>query len=573
MLNTGFPVLSALILFPLVAAVVLFFLRGEQTIRVYTLVVSLIECILVLPLLGFDTTTAEFQFVERVAWIEAWNIYYYLGIDGISVLMILLTVLLFPICVLCSWKYIGKRVKEFHFCLLLMTTACIGIFSALDFVLFYIFWEAMLIPMYLLIAVWGGPKRRYASLKFFIYTLTGSTLFLAAIVAFFINTGTFSIPELMEHRYTFQFQIWTFLAMALAFAIKVPMFPFHTWLPAAHVEAPTAGSVLLASILLKMGTYGFLRFSLPITPAASDFFAPLMITLGIISVIYGSFVALGQSDMKKLIAYSSVAHMGFVTLGIFVFVSRGMEGAIMHMVNHGIITGALFLMVGLIYERSHSREISENSGLSKHVPVYTSFLLLFTMAAFGFPGTNGFFSKLLVLLGVFEASYFLGVLFLFGLILGLAYLIRLMLNVGWGTPSKGAGWKDMNIREWIYLAPLGLLIIYLGVAPGRAMNFIGPSVENLLNNFEAERHLIIEPGLQPGPVIEQLIPGPILEQLQPGPSLEQLQPGPNIEDLRPGPILTSGYDSGCEIETGQKDEFAGPNLAKIQNNLLLKSKY
>jgi NADH-quinone oxidoreductase subunit M len=532
MLNTGFPVLSALILFPLVAAVVLFFLRGEQTIKVFTLVVSLIECILVLPLLGFDTTTADFQFVEKFTWIEAWDINYFLGIDGISVLMILLTVILLPICVLCSWNYISSRVKEFNFCLLLMTTACIGIFSALDFILFYIFWEAMLVPMYLLIAVWGGPRRRYASLKFFIYTLAGSTLFLAAIVAFFINTGTFSIPELMEHRYTFQFQFWTFLAMALAFAIKVPMFPFHTWLPAAHVEAPTAGSVLLASILLKMGTYGFLRFCLPITPAASDFFAPLMITLAIISVIYGSFVALGQSDMKKLIAYSSVAHMGFVTLGIFVFVDRGVEGAIMHMVNHGIITGALFLMVGLVYERSHSREIADNAGLSKHLPVYTSFLLLFTLAAFGFPGTNGFFSKLLVLIGVFQTSYWLGVMFVFGLILGLAYLIRLLLNVGWGKPVKGEGWKDMDVREWVYLVPLGLLVIYLGVAPGRAMNFIGPSVENLMNNFEIERHIIIEPAPQPGP------------------------------------ILSSGHILEFDSEDGHKIQLAGNELAKIQNNLL-----
>lgn len=533
MLNTGFPVLSALIFFPLAAALVLFFLRGDQTVRVFTLVVSLIECVLVLPLLGFDTTTADFQFVEKFAWIEAWNIFYFLGIDGISVLMVILTVLLFPICVLCSWNYIGRRVKEFHFCLLLMTSACIGIFSALDFILFYIFWEAMLVPMYLLIAVWGGPKRRYASLKFFIYTLTGSTLFLAAIVAFFINTGTFSIPELMEYRYTFQFQMWTFLAMALAFAIKVPMFPFHTWLPAAHVEAPTAGSVLLASILLKMGTYGFLRFCLPITPAASDFFAPLMITLAIISVIYGSFVALGQTDMKKLIAYSSVAHMGFVTLGIFVFLYRGVEGAIMHMVNHGIITGALFLMVGLIYERSHSREIADNSGLSRHVPVYTSFLLLFTLAAFGFPGTNGFFSKLLVLIGVFESSYLLGVLFIFGLILGLAYLIRLLLNVGWGSPSRGEGWQDMNIREWIYLVPLGLLVIYLGVAPGRALNFIGPSIENLLNNFEAQRHIIIEP------------------------------------ESMPGPIISWDHTLELEIDTVQNMELTGPDLAKFHNNLLL----
>ncbi len=510
MLNTGFPVLSTLIFLPLAAAVVLFFLRGDNTVRVFTLVVSLIECILLAPiLLGFDTTTAQFQFVERHAWIEAWNIYYHLGIDGISVLMVLLTVLLLPICVLCSWKYIGQRVKEFHFCLLLMTTACIGIFSALDFILFYIFWEAMLIPMYLMIAVWGGPQRRYASLKFFLYPLAGSTLFLAAIVAFFINTGTFSIPELMEHRDAFQFQIWTFLAMALAFAIKVPLYPFHTWLPAAHVEAPTAGSVLLASILLKMGTYGFLRFCLPITPAASEFFAPLMITLALISIIVGSFLAIGQSDMKKLIAYSSVAHMGFVTLGIFVFAFRGVEGAIMHMVNHGIITGAMFLMVGLIYERSHSRELTENRGVSSYLPAYTGFLLLFGLAAFGFPGTNGFFSKLLVLLGVFEISYVLGILFVIGLLLGLAYIMRLLLNVGWGSPSSfQKDWTDINVREWVYLVPLGLLVIYLGVAPGRALSFIGPSIENLLDNFHFEKDIRVEPVPEPAP---EIVSGMVLE--------------------------------------------------------------
>ncbi|TVR00245.1 MAG: NADH-quinone oxidoreductase subunit M [Desulfovibrionales bacterium] len=489
MLQADFPVLSALIFFPLLAAIALVFVRKDETIRMVTLAAGVVECLLLLPLLGFDLSTADFQFVERHVWIAAWNIQYYLGIDGISVLMIVLTVLLLPLCVLCSWSYIGRRVKEFHICLLLMTTACVGVFCALDFVLFYIFWEAMLVPMFLLIAVWGGARRRYASIKFFLYTLAGSTLLLVAIVAFFIAGGTFSIPDLMSQNFGLPFQQLTFLAMALAFAVKVPMFPFHTWLPAAHVEAPTAGSVLLASILLKMGTYGFLRFCIPITPAASEFFAPLMIVLAVISIIYGSFVAIGQQDMKKLIAYSSVAHMGFVTLGIFVFTFQGIEGAIMHMVNHGIITGAMFMLVGLLYERSHSREIEDNLGLSRHLPIYMGFLLLFSLAAFGFPGTNGFFSKLLVLIGVFEASYFLGVLFIIGLLLGLAYLMRLLLAVGWGTPSKGAGWQDINAREWAYLLPLLAFVFYLGLAPGRALNIMGPSIENLLHNFEQHRQV------------------------------------------------------------------------------------
>ena len=267
---------------------------------------------------------------------------------------------------MCSWTYIGKREKEFHFCLLFMTSSVLGVFCALDLVLFYVFWEAMLIPMYLLIAVWGGDDRKYASLKFFLYTLAGSTLLLAAIVAFRITGGTFSIPDLMQMNFSFRFQFWAFLAMALAFAIKVPMFPFHTWLPAAHVQAPSAGSVILAAVLLKMGTYGFLRFCLPLTPAASHYFAPMMIAISIVSILYGGAIALGQSDIKKLVAYSSVGHMGFVTLGIFLFNQRGVEGALFQMLNHGIVTGALFMMIGAVYERSHSREITKNMGLGKY---------------------------------------------------------------------------------------------------------------------------------------------------------------------------------------------------------------
>ena len=499
MTETGFPVLSALIFFPLLAAVGLFFLRDERTIRLYTLVVGLIEMGLAAPLFRFDLTTANFQFVEIMPWVPAWNMNYHVGVDGISILMIFLTVLLLPLCVLCSWTYIGKRVKEFHFCLLLMIGACVGIFSALDFVLFYIFWEAMLIPMFLLIAVWGGPNKRYASLKFFIYTLAGSTLFLAAIVAFYVNTGTFSIPELMTHEYAFNFQFWTFLAMALAFAIKVPMFPFHTWLPAAHVEAPTAGSVLLASILLKMGTYGFLRFCLPLAPAASEYFAPLMITISIISILYGGAIALGQRDMKKLIAYSSVAHMGFVTLGIFVFTMRGVEGAIMQMINHGITTGALFMLVGAIYERSHSREISDNMGLGKYLPAYMFFFGLFAIASFGFPGTNGFVSEALVLIGVFEANYLLGALTIPGVMLAAAYMLRLGLKLAWGQPSQAANWKDLNTREWVYLVPLAVLVLYLGLMPTLALKTINPSVVHLLNQYETRKTLHLESSLQPEP--------------------------------------------------------------------------
>lgn len=502
MIETGFPVLSALIFFPLLAAVALFFLRGEQTIRVFTLAVGFVEMALALPLLGFDLTTAAFQFVELTPWVEAWNMHYHVGVDGISILLIFLSVLLLPLCVLCSWSYIGRRVKEFHFCLLLMTAACVGIFSALDFVLFYIFWEAMLIPMFLLIAVWGGPNKRYASLKFFLYTLAGSTLFLAAIVAFFVHTGTFSIPELMTHEYGFTFQFWAFLAMALAFAVKVPMFPFHTWLPAAHVEAPTAGSVLLASILLKMGTYGFLRFCLPLTPAASEYFAPLMITLSIASILYGGAIALGQKDMKKLIAYSSVAHMGFVTLGIFVFTLRGVEGAIMQMINHGVTTGALFMLVGAIYERSHSREIADNMGLGKYLPAYMFFFGLFAIASFGFPGTNGFVSEALVLIGVFESSYLLGALTIPGVMLAAAYMLRLGLKLAWGEPSQARPWQDLNPREWVYLAPLAILVLYLGLMPTLALRTINPSVLHLLDQYQSRKTLHLKSSLRPEPPLQ-----------------------------------------------------------------------
>jgi NADH-quinone oxidoreductase subunit M len=486
MVDAGFPVLSALIFWPLLAVVVLFFLRGDGLIRAFTLMVGLVEIVLLWPLLAFDVGVAGFQFVEQKPWVEAWGMQYYLGVDGISILMVLLSVLLLPLCVLSSWRYISSRVKEFHICLLLMTAACVGIFAALDFILFYIFWEAMLVPMFLLIAVWGGPERRYASLKFFLYTLAGSTLFLAAIIAFFIQTGTFSIPELMTHEYPFQFQFWAFLGMAIAFAIKVPMFPFHTWLPAAHVEAPTAGSVLLASVLLKMGTYGFLRFCLPLTPDASIYFAPLMIGLSVASIIYGGFVALGQNDIKKLIAYSSVGHMGFVTLGIFVFTVRGVEGALMQMVNHGITTGALFLMVGALYERSHSRQIGDNLGLGKRLPAYISFFALFTLASFGFPGTNGFVSELLVLVGVFSVSTWIGLLMIPGVMLAAAYMLRLFLKMTWGAPSSVSSWKDLNGREYVYLLPLAFLVLYLGLAPGLALRVINPSIVQLLTPFEVQ---------------------------------------------------------------------------------------
>ena len=399
MLEAPYPVLTSLIFFPLIACVILFFLKHDLVARMFTLAASVFELMLAIPLFNFKLGTADFQFVEKVHWVKEWGLEYHLAVDGISILMVALTLAILPLCILCSWTYISKRIREFHFCLLFMTSACIGVFTAMDLVLFYIFWEAMLVPMYLLIAVWGGPERKYASIKFFLYTLAGSTLLLVAIIAFRITGGTFSIPELMNMNFPFQFQFWAFLAMALAFAIKVPMFPFHTWLPAAHVQAPAAGSVILAAVLLKMGTYGFLRFCLPLTPDASVFFAPAMIVISLASILYGGAIALYQTDIKKVIAYSSVGHMGFVTLGIFLFNLRGVEGALFQMLNHGITTGALFMLIGAIYERSHSREVTDNMGLGKYLPAFMGFWGLFCFSSFGFPGTNSFVGELLVLVG------------------------------------------------------------------------------------------------------------------------------------------------------------------------------
>lgn len=480
---TDWPVLTTLVFLPVAACLVIPFLREDSHVRWFSLAAGLAEMLAALPLFGFHPLEPGYQFQDTAAWVPQWGLTYHLGMDGISLLMVLLTVLLLPLCVLCSWTYIGYRVKEFHISLLLMTAACVGVFTALDLVLFYIFWEAMLVPMFLLIAVWGGPDRRYASLKFFLYTLAGSTLLLIAIVAFYLEGGTFSIPELTRQRFSFSFQCWTFLAMTVAFAVKVPMFPFHTWLPAAHVEAPTAGSVLLASVLLKMGAYGFLRFCLPLTPDASQFFAPMMIAVSVASILYGGLVALGQEDMKKLIAYSSVAHMGFVTLGIFLFSLRGLEGALMVMLNHGITTGGLFMLVGCIYERSHSRRIADNLGLGKYLPAYMGFFGLFALSSLGFPGTNSFVGELLVLIGVFSANPWVGAAVIPGVLLGAAYMLRLGRNLAWGEPTQAKHWPDLNFREWGYFLPLAVLVLYIGLAPGLTLRAMNPTLTRVLQEF------------------------------------------------------------------------------------------
>jgi len=478
------PVLTILIFFPAAACVGLFFMRSAQVVRVFTFAVFALELIFAFPLVRFRINTSEFQFVERLTWVEGWGLEYYLGIDGIGILMVGLTLIIFPLCVLCSWSSITTRVKEFHFCLLLLCSACVGLFSALDLLLFYLFWEATLVPVYLIIAIWGGSERQYASLKFIIYTLAGSALLLVGIIAFRIEGGTFSIPELMGRDFPFGFQIWTFLVMALAFAVKVPMFPFHTWLPDAYTEAPTAGSVVLAAVLAKMGAYGFLRLSLPLAPLASQYLAPMMIAFSIASVLYGGLMALGQSNIKKIIAYSSVSHMGFVTLGIFLFSMRGFQGALFQMVSHGITTGALFMLAGALYERSRSYEVRQNSGLGKYLPAFMGFWGFMAFAGFAFPGTNNFVGEFLVLVGAFERNIWIGALVVPGAVLAAAYMLRPTQKMAWGAPCNAKDWKDLNVREWAYLLPLAFLVLYIGLAPTLFLKVMNPTLDNLALEFK-----------------------------------------------------------------------------------------
>jgi len=490
--NQSWPLLSVLVFLPLAGACLLPLMNGNKAAKTWVLLVTLANAALSLRLYsGFDLTTAKYQFVESLPWIPSLNIFYTLGIDGISLLLVIMTAMLMPLCVLCSWNAIEKRVKEFLACILVMETSMLGVFLSLDFVLFYIFWEAMLIPMFLLIGVWGGPRKIYASVKFFLYTLAGSVLLPVAIIALYLHSGTFSIPALMGLPLAAGLQKWLFLAFFIGFAIKVPMFPFHTWLPAAHVEAPTAGSVLLASVLLKMGTYGFLRFCLPITPLGVQAFAPVVIGLSVVGIIYGGFTALAQTDMKKLVAYSSVAHMGFVTLGIFVLNTNGIEGGMLQMINHGITTGALFLCVGMIYERTHSRELANATGIGKVMPVYVTALAVFSLSSLAFPGTNSFVGEFLVLAGTFAFSGKVAFLAVPGVILGAAYMLRMIQRIIWGGVNNPdtSFLKDLNPREMITLAPLLALVLWIGLAPTLFLDTFHVSVAHLLQQFHAGLNL------------------------------------------------------------------------------------
>nr|CRH07494.1 NADH-quinone oxidoreductase chain M (NADH dehydrogenase I, chain M) (NDH-1, chain M) [Candidatus Magnetococcus massalia] len=434
----------------------------------------------------FDPSTHEFQFVEELAWLPAIGIHYRMGVDGISFPFVMLTALLTPICILASWDSIQKKVKEYMAAFLALEAFVIGVFCALDFMLFYILWEAMLIPMFLIIGVWGGNNRVYAAFKFFLYTLAGSVLMLIAMLSLYFNTGTFSIPELMDAQLSFNYQMWLFLAFFVAFAVKVPMWPVHTWLPDAHVQAPTAGSVILAGILLKMGAYGFLRFSLPILPDASRYMADFVFVLSIIAIIYTALVALMQKDLKKLIAYSSVSHMGFVTIGIFAFNQQGLEGSILQMINHGIVSGALFLIVGVIYDRLHTREISQFGGLALRMPVYAVIFMLFTMASVGLPGTNGFIGEFLILMGAFLASKTVAFFAATGLVLGAAYMLWMYKKVMFGeiVHEKNKSLMDVNGREIALFIPLIILTLWMGFYPVPFLDAFHSSVTHLVEQVQ-----------------------------------------------------------------------------------------
>ena len=435
---------------------------------------------------NFDTSTHAFQFVEKAPWMPEYKINYHMGVDGISMFFVLLSTLLTPICIGASWNAIQDKVKEYMVAFLVLETMMVGMFCALDFVAFYIFFEAVLIPMFLIIGVWGGPRRVYAAFKFFLYTLLGSVLMLLAILVAYFQAGTTDIPTLMVFDFPLNLQYWMWLAFFASFAVKVPMWPVHTWLPDAHVEAPTAGSVILAGVLLKMGGYGFLRFSLPMLPEASEFFTPLFFGDRAAAEIYTSLVALAQDDMKKLIAYSSIAHMAFVTVGIFAGNEQAIAGSIIQMLSHGIVSAALFLCVGVVYDRIHSREIETYGGLVHRMPFYAFVFLLFTLASVGLPGTSGFVGEILVLVGAFKASTWVAAFIATGMILGAAYMLYLYRRVIFGELTKEHLMKitDLNKREILIFAPLVIIVIWMGVYPAPFLEAIDSSVANLAKNYQ-----------------------------------------------------------------------------------------
>ena len=488
------PILTIVTFLPLFGAIILLFINGEKQERIkrVALAIAVIDFIISLPLfILFKSDTSEFQFVQNVPWIKEFGISYHVGIDGISLFLFLLTSFLSLICILASWN-IKDRIKEYMIAMLILQTGMLGVFISLDLFLFYTFWELMLIPMYLIIGVWGGPRRIYATIKFFVYTMAGSVLMLVAIIfLYFMHhkaTGeyTFDLLKIYNLDIPLGAQFWLFLAFFFAFAIKVPMFPFHTWLPDAHVEAPTAGSVILAGVLLKMGTYGFVRFSLPLFPYASHQFVPLITWLAVAGIIYGALVAMVQEDLKKLVAYSSVSHLGFVILGIFVFNVQGMEGGILQMINHGLSTGALFLIVGMLYERRHTRMIADYGGVTKKMPILAVFFMVATLSSIGLPGLNGFVGEFLVLLGTFKSNVLIAVIATSGVILSACYMLWMFQRVMFNkiTNPENSKLKDINRRELALLLPITILIFWIGIYPKPILSRMDASVNHLLTQVD-----------------------------------------------------------------------------------------
>ncbi|MEI8177766.1 NADH-quinone oxidoreductase subunit M [Aestuariivirga sp.] len=502
----SWPILSVITFLPLLGVLFILMVRGEdetalRNVRWGTFWTTLVTFLISLLIwVGFDSSATGFQFVEEHSWLGS-AASYKLGVDGISMPFVILTTFLMPICILASW-HVTKRVKEYMIAFLVLETLMIGVFCSLDIVLFYLFFEAGLIPMFLIIGIWGGPRRVYASFKFFLYTLLGSVLMLLAIIYMYWTSGTTDITQLLAHPgFTPEAQKWLWLAFFASFAVKMPMWPVHTWLPDAHVEAPTAGSVILAAILLKMGGYGFLRFSLPMFPDASVYFQDFVFFLSVIAIVYTSLVALMQEDMKKLIAYSSVAHMGFVTMGIFALNRQGIDGAMFQMISHGLVSGALFLCVGVVYDRMHTREIAAYGGLVNNMPLYAFTFMVFTMANVGLPGTSGFIGEFLSLMGAFKASTWVAFFATTGVILSAAYALWLYRRVVFGKLTKPALMKlpDMTPRELAMLLPLILLTIFFGAYPGPILNLFGPTVESIikpLNEAAAAAHLLATASLQ-----------------------------------------------------------------------------
>ena len=497
---SDWPILSLVTFLPLAGAFFILLIRGEDEaslrnarhIALWTTVLTFLVSLILVT--DFDYATSNFQFVEKHPWLGG-TIAYHLGVDGISMPFVILTTFLMPICILASWVSVEKRVKEYMIAFLALETLMVGVFCSLDLVLFYLFFEAGLIPMFLIIGIWGGARRIYASFKFFLYTLLGSVLMLLAIMAMYWQAGTTDIPTLMAYDFPLEMQKWLWLAFFASLAVKMPMWPVHTWLPDAHVEAPTAASVILAAVLLKMGGYGFLRFSLPMFPDASEFFAPLVFTLSVIAIVYTSLVALMQEDIKKLIAYSSVAHMGFVTMGIFSLNRQGIDGAMFQMISHGFVSGALFLCVGVVYDRMHTREIAAYGGIVNRMPAYAAVFMVFTMANVGLPGTSGFVGEFLTLAGAFQANTWVAFIATSGVILSACYALWLYRKVVMGELVKPSlkYLTDLTPREIAILAPLVVLTILFGVWPDPIFNIMSASVDNLISTSISTASPAIDP--------------------------------------------------------------------------------